>query len=828
MADQNKIDFTVRVTEEGVDKLAAGLERINEQATEVGKAGEVAGAGVDKLATAADKAGTELEQLAAAEDKAQQQSDELKSSSDAAAQEVADLGQQADKAGTELEQLATAEDKAQQQSTQLGSSTNTAGQALTDLAGDANQAQASVNQLGAAEEKAQASGKQLGTSADQADQAVTGMGQSSAKAADQLEQLVQQLDRETAQIKAGLELQRSEIELQNRKLELQRAEQQELIKSAQARGNEAQAQQAQVRLREIESEQLRLVAQAKRAEAQAIAQSAQASRDELSARGPITKAQADAIAAAENHAKSLRVEAAAADKAAAQLHGYGKSADVATGHIHQLGKVGDDLKTKLTGVAAAVGGLFAAAQLKDFALSAIETADAYGQMSERIKMATPVAAEYNLVQKRILEAANLTYRPLKEQQTLYIETADALREMGYATKDGSFVLSLTDTTGAKLTANVDGHGNITGPHMRGKIEFARGGVDLLFGDYVLDADLTPEQKREWWYNAADVGAVQPARIWRPWPVDPTTLTYSAVGTAYLPVDVSLMGLDPAALPADGRVPFARPGDTCVIGLNIKDGSPFVPVIGNVYSLGHERLSFVQVLNAATGAEIRKGYTASLDAGTVTFNDLTDYPAQVRIIGRVEVRKEISEVRIDGRVRLTQPIGYAFEPGAVFSTCLDQGDRFARVSRTYAQKTWDGVSWVDGLVGDRPQANYDTKNNKIIVTNRGSVKERWACKFRADGINFDFVGQHLGQIGNGNINEDFSPMNMAAGVPYLTIPAGGWGMGWGPNNTFFIDTEAAAFPIAVVRCTQPGSPAGLDDSFWLVQRGGVDNDPGTTF
>ena len=72
------------------------------------------------------------------------------------------------------------------------------------------------------------------------------------------------------------------------------------------------------------------------------------------------------------------------------------------------------------------------------------------------------------------------------------------------------------------------------------------------------------------------------------------------------------------------------------------------------------------------------------------------------------------------------------------------------------------------------------------------------------------------------------MNPAAGVPYLKIPAGGWGLGWGPNNTFFIDTEAAAFPIAVVRCTQPGSPAGIDDSFWLVQRGDVDRDPGTTF
>ena len=393
---------------------------------------------------------------------------------------------------------------------------------------------------------------------------------------------------------------------------------------------------------------------------------------------------------------------------------------------------------------------------------------------------------------------------------------------------GGFFLSVVDTQGTTLTANVDVNGNITGLHMRGKLEFARGGVELQFGDYVLDTELTPEQKREWWYSAADVGAVQAGRIWRPWPVDPETLTYSAVGTAYLPVDVSLMGLDPAALPADGRVPFARPGDTCVVGVNIKDGPAFVPETGRNYSLGHERLSFVQVLNAATGIEIRKGYTADLDAGTVTFTDLTDYPAQVRLAARVEVRRQIAEVRIDGRVKLTQPIGYAFEPGAVFSTCLEQGDRFARVKRVYDQNTWDGVNWKDGLNGDQAQSTYDTTNHPIVVSNRGAITERWALKFRADRITFDLIGQHLGQIASGTINEDFSPMNLAAGAPYMTIASTGWGAGWLPNNTLFVDTVGAEFPIAVVRCTQPSSPAGIDDSFWLVQRGDVDRDPGTSF
>ncbi|MEG1201966.1 MAG: tape measure protein, partial [Comamonas sp.] len=66
------------------------------------------------------------------------------------------------------------------------------------------------------------------------------------------------------------------------------------------------------------------------------------------------------------------------------------------------------------------------------------------------KMATPIGAEYAMVQKRILDAANLTYRPLQEQQTLYIETADALRELGYAT---SQALDIQDSFTYLLTTN---------------------------------------------------------------------------------------------------------------------------------------------------------------------------------------------------------------------------------------------------------------------------------------------------------------------------------------------------------------------------------------
>ena len=394
---------------------------------------------------------------------------------------------------------------------------------------------------------------------------------------------------------------------------------------------------------------------------------------------------------------------------------------------------------------------------------------------------------------------------------------------------GGFVLTVVDLKGGTLTANVDGQGNITGNHMRGRIEFARGAVELQFGDFVLDADLTAAEKAEWWYSAADVGAVQAGRIWRPWPVDPTTLRYSAVSYIYLPVDVSLMGLDPAALPADGRVAFVRPGDLAVIGVTHGGGAAFTPFVGQTYNLGHQRLSFVEVLGP-DGAEVRTGYTADLDAGTVTFTDLTGYPAQVSVIGRTEVYRQIAEVRIDGRVKLTQPIGYAFPVGSVFSTALRFGDRFAQVSRVYDQASWSGTTWIDGVdpAAGEATATYNTKDHPVEVNNRGAITERWALRIKNGGTTFDLIGKNLGQIATGSINEDFSPMNVSAGVPYMTIRAAGWGAGWVPGNTLFIDTVGAEAPIDVVRCTQPGTPVGVQDNCWIVQRGDTGRPPESEF
>ena len=179
-----------------------------------------------------------------------------------------------------------------------------------------------------------------------------------------------------------------------------------------------------------------------------------ASAAELQRHGIASDSVGKALARVQSEIAQTTKEAAQLDPRVESLtkefNGLESSTKAATADLKGLQATSEGLKSKLTGVAAAVTGLFAAAKLKDYALSAIETADAYGQMTERIKMATPLAADYAAVQKRILDAANLTYRPLKEQQTLYIETADALRELGYTTQQA---LDIQDSFAYLLTTN---------------------------------------------------------------------------------------------------------------------------------------------------------------------------------------------------------------------------------------------------------------------------------------------------------------------------------------------------------------------------------------
>lgn len=104
----------------------------------------------------------------------------------------------------------------------------------------------------------------------------------------------------------------------------------------------------------------------------------------------------------------------------------------------------------------------------------VRMAEAYGEMAERVQMATSSAAEYENVQMRLLTTANNTYRALSEAQELYILTSDSLRSMGYSTDQAlditdslsySFVKNATSVQRAQSAISA-----FTGAIMTGKVE----------------------------------------------------------------------------------------------------------------------------------------------------------------------------------------------------------------------------------------------------------------------------------------------------------------------------------------------------------------------
>lgn len=207
-------------------------------------------------------------------------------------------------------------------------------------------------------DKVEQGAKGMGTASAAAGTGVEKLGQAAGQSGESLDGLRQAVDAKTQSIKAGLQAEQSEITLQQAHLTAARAEQQVRLQVAQAQGDEAAATRAGNALRQIEADQLGLVARAKRAEAAAVQQATEARRSELAAIGPLTQAQANELRAAENHAKALRVEAAAADQASQRARDLTQAHQGNAAATQQLGGRVQGLTQLLGQMAGALGAAF--------------------------------------------------------------------------------------------------------------------------------------------------------------------------------------------------------------------------------------------------------------------------------------------------------------------------------------------------------------------------------------------------------------------------------------------------------------------------------------
>ena len=393
-----------------------------------------------------------------------------------------------------------------------------------------------------------------------------------------------------------------------------------------------------------------------------------------------------------------------------------------------------------------------------------------------------------------------------------VSSAYVFRTASAPLRPGSLTIQFAGTTGGVQTVTAALNGTISSAGVTGTVDYQTGLVRLGFGTLVSAAG----NESEPWYDASRVVAGQ---IFKPAPVAGSSVKYSAVAYSYLPLNADLIGIDPVRLPSDGRVPIFRNGSMVVIG-NTKVTGPLTPSNGQTINLARTRLSRA-VVRDNTGKALYAGYSVDLEAGTLTFSDVSAMATPVTIEDRIEDMAVARDVQISGQITFTRQVTHAYPVlGTYVSSALEFGDRKARVSLTFDQATWNGVEWADAPTSAVAAATYNTTLAPIVVTNKGASTERWALWFTS-ATQFRIIGEHVGQIGTGDINTDCKPINPATGEPYLEVKALGWGTGWANGNVLRINTVGALAPVWIVRTVQPGPEAGVDYSFDLLTRGDVD-------
>lgn len=296
-----------------------------------------------------------------------------------------------------------------------------------------------------------------------------------------------------------------------------------------------------------------------------------------------------------------------------------------------------------------------------------------------------------------------------------------------------------------------------------------------------------------------------------------TLRCGAVAYTYLPLDASIIGLDPVRLPTNGLVPIFRPGDVAVVH-HTATTAPANVSAGQTISVGRGRLARLRVIGS-DGVPIAAGYSADRDAGQVTFAAVTGYAQPVTIEHMIKDEILVADAQISGEITFTRPLSHAFPLGSIVSSALLVGNLFARVPTLFDQQTWTG-EWSDDRIGAALSAQYNEIQYPITVTNLGAVTERWAIRFR-NTTQFELIGEHLGFIADGDVTTDFSPINPAVGQPYFTLRAAGWGGGWPQGGVLRINTVGALHPIGLARTVQQGDATLQDDNFTLLVLGDRD-------
>ncbi|MDF5938672.1 hypothetical protein P4234_12860 [Pseudomonas aeruginosa] len=224
-----------------------------------------------------------------------------------------------------------------------------------------------------------------------------------------------------------------------------------------------------------------------------------------------------------------------------------------------------------------------------------------------------------------------------------------------------------------VTTTADANGKLNGAVIKGSVDIVTGIVRLRFTSNLEDTT-----------GASDI------------PVIPLLLRYNAVVFTSLPLDATLLGLDPVRLPADGRVPVFREGDVMVVAHTAETTVPS-PQAGGVLQLGRDQQAEIKVVDANAVELASAGYSVDLERGRVTWanplflQDAEGNPLSLPLVvrDRVEHMTLCTEVQVNGELGISSPLPWDLPAGETLaSSALSWGDLQARLHHWFTQRTWD--------------------------------------------------------------------------------------------------------------------------------------------
>lgn len=393
------------------------------------------------------------------------------------------------------------------------------------------------------------------------------------------------------------------------------------------------------------------------------------------------------------------------------------------------------------------------------------------------------------------------------------------RTPGAPVRAGSLYIQCLDAAGVLHDVTVPADGRINTGIFEGTFDAEIGVAFIRFG-YLVKAseNLTAE-----WYdqNLVDVNG----NIWMPLQVKADSLRFNCVTYSYLPLDADIIKLDPVRLPTDGKVPILRKGGIGIVHSTKRTPFPNNVTAGYLLDVGRTRLVKCW-LEDANGLTIPTSkYSVDLDYGKVTLAtplDLTGYAQPLEAVHRVEDMSMITDVEISGRLTLARPLSHNYDPADTYvSSALIIDDLWARISDVFDQQTWTSV-WSDTLIGSQSNAQFNATDYPITVKNRGAITERFALIFTSS-TGFNVIGEHLGLIAIGSINEVCAPVNPNTNTPYFSINPLAWGSGWSNGNVLRFNLHGANAPFWIARTILQSEAAVDSDEFALQLRGNINKD-----